>query len=114
MINQNTYQPLTIEDYKLLDNYTATSVKPRSASAPRAMAAPIPHRLRWNGRWLNARRIAREALPVGQPHKGPLLITELSATTMVPPSWTVQVMSTGDLILSTRSDSALSTLNCEL
>ena len=45
-----------------------------------------PHRLRWNGRWLRARRCDRAALPRGRRVAGPLVITELSATIVVPPA----------------------------
>jgi N-methylhydantoinase A len=58
-----------------------------------------PHRLRWNGRWVRARRVDRAALPRGQRIAGPLVITELSATIVVPPAWSVRVMPAGDLLL---------------
>jgi N-methylhydantoinase A len=86
---------------------TATATKPRAARGARRAGVSEPHRLRWNGRWLNARRIAREALPIGKPLKGPLLVTELSATTLVPPSWTALVLRTGDLILHARRKARL-------
>jgi len=33
---------------------------------------------------------------------GPLVIGELSATTVVPPAWTVRVWRTGDMLLEVR------------
>lgn len=80
---------------------SAASAPPR---LPRILArpgsgAPAPHRVRWNGRWLPARRWEREALPIGRTLAGPLVITEFSATTFVPPGWTVRTMNSGDLLL---------------
>jgi N-methylhydantoinase A len=57
------------------------------------------HRLRWNGRWRRARRFDREALSRRRALAGPLLITEISATTVVPPGWSARVLPTGDLLL---------------
>jgi N-methylhydantoinase A len=59
------------------------------------------HRLHWHGRWWQARTCAREALPRGR-IDGPLIITEISATTFVPPDWTARVLSAGDLLLEGR------------
>jgi N-methylhydantoinase A len=60
------------------------------------------HRLRWNGRWLRARRTNRAALPRRHRVAGPLVITELSATIVVPPRWTARVLPTADLLLESR------------
>jgi N-methylhydantoinase A len=60
--------------------------------------AALPHRLRWNGHWLPARRIDRAHLPP-RPLTGPLVITELSATTVVAPGWTARMLPSGDLLL---------------
>ena len=68
---------------------------------PAAMAWPS-HRLRWAGRWLRARTCDRAALPRHGAVAGPLVITELSATIVVPPGWTGRVAASGDLLLEPR------------
>ena len=60
---------------------------------------PHRHRLRWDGRWLQARRYERAALPRQRRLSGPLIITELSATTVVPPAWSARVTRSSDLVL---------------
>ena len=83
-------------------NLRLTAIIPgrvRTPAAPRrAGGGAMPHRLRWNGRWLSARRIEREQLPM-RPLAGPFVITELSATTVVPPGWKARVLAAGDLLL---------------
>src|SRR5262249_39363945 len=85
---------------------TATAAsRARTPSSPsrRTAGSPVPHRLRWNGRWVRARRIEREGLSRGRRVAGPLVITELSATPLVPPGWSARTLTTGDLILERRS-----------
>jgi N-methylhydantoinase A len=60
------------------------------------------HRLRWNGRWVRALRCDRSALRSGRRLLGPLVITELSATTLVPPGWVARVTPRGDLLLDAK------------
>lgn len=67
----------------------------------RTAAVAAPHRLYWNGRWRPARRWQRDALP-GRRVAGPLVVTELSATTVVPPAWTARALPSGDLMLERR------------
>ena len=83
---------------------TATAAsRVRTPAAPRrASGAPVPHRLRWDGRWLPARRVERDRLARGGRRSGPLVITELSATTVVAPGWTARVLPSGDLLLERR------------
>ena len=84
---------------------TATAASPvRVPAAARGVAGrAIPHRLRWSGRWLSAHRIEREHLPRARRIGGPLVITELSATTVVAPGWAARVLPTGDLLLERRT-----------
>ncbi|MEO8601903.1 MAG: hydantoinase/oxoprolinase family protein [bacterium] len=78
----------------------APGAMPRLAVAARVQSPARPHRLRWRGRWLTAQRLDRDALPRRR-LSGPLVITELSATTVVPPGWSVRVVRSGDLLLET-------------
>jgi len=52
----------------------------------------------FNGRWMKAEVWHRSGLPK-RPVTGPAVITEYSATTVLPPKWTAMVSKTGDLIL---------------
>jgi N-methylhydantoinase A len=65
---------------------------------PRRRLLEVPHRVRWNGEWLSARRYEREALPRRRV-AGPLVIAEFSATVFVPPGWVARALETGDLLL---------------
>lgn len=51
------------------------------------------------GRAGTARFLAREALPAGMALRGPAVVEEASATTLVPPGWSLAVLPTGDLLL---------------
>ncbi len=57
------------------------------------------HRLWWAGKWVDARRFERRSLPARGAVNGPLVITEVSATTLVPPGWNARVAKSGDLVL---------------
>jgi N-methylhydantoinase A len=79
----------------------------RGATPPHARGeeepgAPRRHRVRWNGRWVASRLYRRGALPRRLEIAGPLVITEMSATTFVPPGWAARVLDTGDLLLESR------------
>jgi N-methylhydantoinase A len=45
----------------------------------------------------------RDDLPVGWTARGPLVVCEYSATTVVPPGWRVRVERTGGLVLERRA-----------
>ena len=57
------------------------------------------HRLHWNGRWLRAHCGDRDALRAGRSMAGPVVITEISATTVVPPGWTARIVASGDMLV---------------
>ena len=67
----------------------------------RSESVSRPHRLFHDGAWLEARHFDRAQLP---PRRcaGPMVITEVSATTVVPPGWLVRVGASGDLLLERR------------
>jgi N-methylhydantoinase A len=59
---------------------------------PASVAArPTPHDLHFQGKRLRAGRIDRAQLAAGHRLPGPLVVTEYSATTWVPPEWTLEV-----------------------
>jgi len=66
----------------------------------RRAADSMPYRLRWRGRWIRAHRIERGGLPRRRLLRGPLLVTELSATLLIAPGWSVRALSSGDLLMT--------------
>ena len=70
------------------------------ALRPAAPRPPTAQRLRWAERWRRATVRARDHLPLGAAVRGPALIAEFSATTVVPPGWRATVHKTGHLVLS--------------
>jgi N-methylhydantoinase A len=50
-----------------------------------------PHRIRYDGEEIAAGRVGRSKLAAGHHLGGPLLVAEYSATTWVPPGWTLDV-----------------------
>ena len=72
---------------------------PARVEAESGAARAAPHRLRWDNRWRPAHRCERHALPRNRALTGPLVITEISATTVVPPAWSARALPTGDLLL---------------
>jgi N-methylhydantoinase A len=44
--------------------------------------------------------LARDALGAGTAFAGPAILTQLDATTLVPPGWTVRVDASGALLLT--------------
>jgi N-methylhydantoinase A len=73
-------------------------------STPRAARTPVtplirPHRVFWGGRWRRGMRCDRAALHPGAVVDGPAIVTELSATTLVPPGWRLRCTGGGALLL---------------
>jgi N-methylhydantoinase A len=58
---------------------------------------PGVQRVRWNDRWLTARRVRREHLGAGTLVRGPAIVTEFSATTLIPPGWRATMHTSGHL-----------------
>jgi N-methylhydantoinase A len=56
--------------------------------------------LRWAGRWIGSRVHSRAHLRAGTRVAGPAIITEASATTVVPPRWGCRVLASGHLELT--------------
>jgi N-methylhydantoinase A len=77
--------------------------------APPILAPPVPSGERTpqaeegavtlGGRAGTAGFLARETLPAGFALRGPAVVEEASATTLVPPGWSLAVLPTGDLLL---------------
>jgi N-methylhydantoinase A/oxoprolinase/acetone carboxylase beta subunit len=92
-----------VEVVNLRLSASAPSPAPSLPAPTPQEAAPVPHGLWWAGRWRTARRLARAAMPRRRRLAGPLVITELSATTVVAPGWSVRMTSSGDLLLERQS-----------
>ncbi len=75
--------------------------KQREKKQPRRRPRQRPPRqLWWADGWRRARHVERMEMPAGRSLAGPLIITEVSATTVVAPGWRASVAPGGDLILS--------------
>lgn len=74
---------------------TATPLPPDSRKLPRARQ----RRLRFDGRWHDALHVQQAELGVGWHVSGPAVIEQETATTIVPPDFTVTVGQFGDLVL---------------
>lgn len=59
-----------------------------------------PHRIRWDGHWMQSAIYRRPHLAIGTTVRGPAVMTEFSATTFVPPGWRATVHRSGHLVLS--------------
>lgn len=68
----------------------------------RAAARSAIHRLYWGGRWVEAKHMVRPSLS-SRRCAGPIVVTEVSATTMVPPGWTVRAAASGDLLIERKT-----------
>jgi N-methylhydantoinase A len=72
---------------------------PLPAGSGDAQAARIGRRTVWSGRWRTAGVYDRERLRARDRLRGPALITQLDATTFLPPGWRARVDPAGNLLL---------------
>jgi N-methylhydantoinase A len=93
-----------VEIVNLRCRATGITDKPELANIPRArrrsktlQAATL--RCVFNGRMQNARLIARDTLGAGETFTGPAVVSEYSATSLVPAGWTGRVDSCGQIFL---------------
>ena len=78
-------------------------VPPRARAARRATGAPLMrHPVVFDGRPEPAAIWRREDLPRGRRLRGPMVVCEYSATTVVPPRWELHVDRIGGLVLGAR------------
>ncbi|MGD8396413.1 MAG: hypothetical protein PVF43_13175, partial [Candidatus Eiseniibacteriota bacterium] len=77
----------------LRDAATRPGAAPPSSASPPSSAAVPPDPT------AAGPRVARAALAIGERRPGPLVVTEPTATTWVPPDWSLQVAATGALLL---------------
>jgi N-methylhydantoinase A/oxoprolinase/acetone carboxylase beta subunit len=77
---------------------SARSKTPAALPEPRQPARALRHRVHWGGCWVPAQLYPRDALPSADVH-GPAVITEFSATLLLPKGWIAHVAGTGDLLL---------------
>ncbi len=73
------------------------------AKAPARRARPGRARIFAGGRWQEAAMWRREALSPGDRVKGPAIIAEATATTVVEPGWSARMDGAGHLILTRRA-----------
>jgi len=80
---------------------------PRPENAPPAPAAPNPTRTRevyFDGTAHTTQIIDRNGLTEGMPVRGPAIIEENTATTLLPPGWQAEIISGGHLSLTKGAD----------
>lgn len=73
------------------------------APAEQAGPAPTEHLMVFDGRTWEATRQGRGTILPGEPVPGPALISEYSATTVVPPGWRASVDERGNLLMERSS-----------
>lgn len=76
-----------------------SKLRPRARVQPKSAVAAAAHRVQWNGRWLRATAHQRADIADGTVLRGPVLLTEFSATTFVPPDWRAVFHRTGHVVL---------------
>ncbi len=74
-------------------------VSGRATALVAIKSAPTHGRVRWHNRWWPTQVIRRDSLVPGKHQRGPLLVTEFSATTFVPPGWRLTLGEEGHLVL---------------
>lgn len=91
----------TVEIVTLRLRATVPTPKPKLAPLPRSLEDPhAVRRVRTAGRWLRTRVYKRESAPRRRT-RGPALVLDYGATTLVPPAWNFRVDEIGNLILET-------------
>ncbi len=92
-------RPLEIVNARLRMRAAGAPV-PRDSVPRRGRAEPIATRsVRFGRVRVPTTVLRRDALPIGFRRQGPAIVCEYSATTIVPPGWTMRVEPTGGLVL---------------
>jgi N-methylhydantoinase A len=92
-------RPIEVVTLRLLAIGRGPRLRPAVFHAPPGSAA-TKTRLRWAGRWMESGVHSRAHLRAGTRIAGPVIITEPSATTVVPPRWRCRVLASGHLELT--------------
>ena len=77
--------------------------RPRLSGGAPAPLRPEFAAVHFAGKPVRTRVVARESLPVGRRQRGPAIVTEYSATTVVPPGLFYQLDRAGNLVIDTRA-----------
>jgi 5-oxoprolinase (ATP-hydrolysing) len=86
--------------------HQSEGVSPEPSTTPPAHLSPAL--VRFEGRWVEAPRLARESLVAGEHIAGPALIVEDRSVTVVEPGWEALALPAGDLLLERRGAAAAS------
>ncbi|MCU0804001.1 MAG: hydantoinase B/oxoprolinase family protein [Burkholderiales bacterium] len=95
-------KPLVVEAVSV--EAVGVSDRPRQAALPRAARVPTAEAattvsMYSGGAWHETPVFRRESLPPGAPIRGPAIVAEANATTVVEPGWGAVVTAAGDLVL---------------
>ena len=77
----------------------APAIRTGAPTAPSEVLSPAFAAVNFGGRRLRTAVIGRSHLRPGQKHRGPAVITEYSATTVVPPAMNFRLDATGNLLI---------------
>jgi N-methylhydantoinase A len=92
-------RPLEVVNARLRVRAAGAPV-PRDPVPRRGRPEPVLTRRLWfDGRRTAAVVLRRAGLPIGLRRRGPAIVCEYSATTVVPPGWTMRVEASGGLVL---------------
>jgi N-methylhydantoinase A/oxoprolinase/acetone carboxylase beta subunit len=61
-------------------------------------------RVRFSGKDFDTPVYSRDLLPAGTKAQGPAIIEEMGSVTVVPPQWSFEVGSIGELLLTRKAD----------
>jgi N-methylhydantoinase A len=92
-------RPIEVVNLRLRGCGRQAARNPQRFTPQRPAQPPARHRVRWDGRWLQASACQRVHLAAATRIRGPAVITEFSATTFIPPGWHASVHRTGHLVL---------------
>jgi len=96
---RDTTRPIEVVSLRLLA--VARGPRPRQEHFwPEDSKGPAKTQLYWNGHWRSCLVYAREGLKPGRSVRGAAIVTELSATTVIPPGWVGRVHPGGHLDLT--------------
>jgi N-methylhydantoinase A len=93
--------PVEVVAVRLRASVKRRRVEPSRVDPAPAEGAPTPdgRQRAWFGRWVDAPVYERASLLAGHRLRGPAIVTQMDATTLIPPGWVGRVDPFGNLVL---------------